>query len=207
MSFRAQDFLEKVEASVAAVERASDAEVVVVVAPRSGSYADVDLRWAILLGLAALTVILHSEWSFHEDLVLLDVLLFGFLGALLSHRLDPMRRLLTGRRRRHAQVQAAARQAFVEEQVSATRERTGVLLYVSLLEREVEILPDHGLDGKVPRAEWNEVLHDLSGARSLQDLEARFLRALQRLEERLPLHAPATGGNADEIPNAPRMRT
>lgn len=207
MSFRAQAFLEKVEASVTSVERASDAEVVVVVAPRSGSYADVDLRWAILLGLAALTVILHSPWSFHEDLVLLDVLLFGLLGALLSHRLDPLRRLLTGAARRHAQVEAAARQAFVEERVSATRERNGVLLYVSLLEREVEILPDHGLDGRVPRAEWNEVLHDLRAARSLEDLETRFLKALDRLKERLAVHAPATGDNPDEIPNAPRIRS
>lgn len=207
MAFRAQAFLEKVEASVAAVEQGSDAEVVVVVAPRSGSYADVNLRWAILFGLGALTVILHSSWSFHEDLVVLDVVLFGLLGGLLSHRLDPMRRLLTTTRRRHAQVLAAARQAFVEEGVSATRERNGVLLYVSLLEREVEILPDLGLDGKVPRAEWNEVLHDLRRATSLQDLEQRFLRALGRLKERLPLHAPATGDNPDEIPNAPRIRS
>lgn len=207
MSFRAQAFLEKVEASVAAVEQRSDAEVVVVVAPRSGSYADVNLRWAILFGLTALTVILHSHWSFHEDLVLLDVVLFGILGGLLSHRLDPLRRLLTTARRRHAQVQAAARQAFVEESVSATRERNGVLLYVSLLEREVEILPDHGLDGRVPRAEWNEVLHDLRQAASLPDLEQRFLRALERLKERLALHAPATGNNPDEIPNAPRIRS
>ena len=97
-------------------------------------------------------------------------------------------------------------QAFVEERVSATRERTGVLLYVSLLEREVAILPDLGLDGRVPRAEWNEVLHRLAGAGSLKDLEERFFEGLEQLEQRLPLHAPAVGENPDEIPNAPRIR-
>lgn len=207
MPFHARAFLDKAEAAVAAVERDSAAEVVVVVAPRSGSYADVDLRWALAAGFASLAVILHSPWSFHEDLVLLDVALSGLLAGLLSRRLDPLRRLLTSAARRRAQVQAAARQAFVEERVSATRDRRGVLLYLSLLEREVEILPDHGLDGRVPRAEWNEVLHDLRQARSLADLEERFLRALERLRERLAKHVPTTGEATDEIPNAPRIRS
>jgi putative membrane protein len=206
MPFHAEAFLQRVEESVAAVERASQAELVVVVAPRSGSYADVDLRWALLAGLGALAVVLHSPWTFNPDMVLLDVVFFGFLAWLSSRRLDPLRRLLTSPSRRHEQVQHGAMQAFVEERVSATRERTGLLLYVSLLEREVAILPDLGLDGRVPRAEWNEVLHRLAGAGSPKELERRFFEGLEQLEQRLPLHAPTVGENPDEIPNAPRIR-
>lgn len=206
MPFQAQAFLERVERSVAAIERASRAEVVVVVAPRSGSYADVDLRWALATGFLTLAFLLHSPWEFNSDLVLLDVALFAGLGWLLSRRLDPLRRLLTTRARRHRQVQGAALQVFMEERVSATRDRSGVLLYVSLLEKEVAILPDLGLDGLVPRAEWNGILHDLESARSRKDLQERFFAGLDRLEQRLPLHAPSTGDNPDEIPNTPRLR-
>ena len=207
MPFQAESFLPRVEKAVAAVERGSRAEVVVVVAPRSGRYGDVDLWWALLFGLAALATILYGPWTFHPDLVLLDVAFFALLGGLLSRRLDPLRRLLTSRARRQAQVREAATVAFMEERVSATRDRSGVLLYLSLLEREAAILPDLGLDGMVPRAEWNALAHDLDGARSLKDLEERFFRGLERLEERLPQHAPALPDDRDELPNAPRFRS
>lgn len=206
MPFHSESFLKKTEDSVAAIEAASRAEVVVVVSGRSGSYAEIDLTWGILAGMTALGVLLHSPWNFNPDLVLLEVGLWGVLGWLASRRLDPLRRALTSEKRRRAQVEAAARQAFVEEGVSATRERTGVLVYLSLLEREVVLLPDLGLDGLVPRAVWNQALHSLRGSRDHKGLEERFFRAMAELAEALPRYAPAHAENPDEIPNTPRMR-
>jgi putative membrane protein len=206
MPFQSESFLKKAEESVAAIETASRAEVVVVVAGRSGSYADVDLLWGILAGLTTLGVVLHSPWNFRPDLVLPEVVLFGILAWMASRRLDPLRRALTSRRRRCAQVEAAARQAFMEEGVSATRERTGVLVYVSLLEREVLLQPDLGLDGLVPRAVWNRFRHALRGCRGLRGLEELFFRGMADLAEHLPHHAPAGAQNPDEIPNTPRLR-
>jgi len=191
---------------VAAIEDTSRAEVVVVVAGRSGSYADVDLLWGILAGLMTLGLVLHSPWNFHPDLVLPEVVLFGGLAWMASRRLDPLRRALTSRKRRRGQVEAAARQAFTEEGVSATRERTGVLVYVSLLEREVFCQPDLGLDGLVPRATWNQFLHALRGCRGTKDLEERFFQGMADLAPQLSRHAPAGDQDPDEIPNAPRLR-
>ncbi len=206
MPFQSQSFQQRAEDSVAAIEAVSRAEVVVVVAGRSGSYADVDLLWGILAGLTTLGLVLHSPWNFHPDLVLPDVALFGWLAWMASRRLDPLRRALTSRKRRCGQVEAAARQAFMEEGVSATRERTGVLVYLSLLEREVVLQPDLGLDGLVPRAVWNRFRHALRGCRKLKDLEECFFQGMADLAQHLPRHAPAGAQDPDEIPNTPRLR-
>jgi putative membrane protein len=55
-------------------------------------------------------------------------------------------------------VRQRATQAFVEEEVFRTRERTGILIFLSLLERRVVILADRGLDGRVAAHEWEEVV-------------------------------------------------
>ncbi len=200
-----EGFSDRVTSAVAAIEQASDAEVVVVVAPRSGSYADVDLLAAIFLGLLSLGVILYGPWSFRPEPILADVLIFGLLGWAASRRFPALRRLLTRERRRQAQVEMAARLAFMDYGVHATRGRTGVLIYLSQLERSGRVLADQGVHGKVPRAVWSELKQGLSKAASLGELESALHQGLELMAQRLPAHLPATGENPDEIPNAPRI--
>ena len=51
-----------------------------------------------------------------------------------------------------------ATQAFVEEEVFRTRDRTGILIFLSLFEHRVVVLADRGLDGRVTPREWEEVV-------------------------------------------------
>jgi putative membrane protein len=199
------DFARRVEEKVAAVEARSKAEVVVAVAPRSGSYDDVDLRWGALFGFLALALILYSPWEIPPHLVPLDVLVLGGLGWLASRRFPVLRRAWTSARRRRRQVEEAARSAFVTEGVTASRERTGLLLYVSLFEGQAVVLPDLGLVGHVPGAVWNELRHDLDRAPTLPSLEKALLAGLDRLAEMLPIYLPAGESNPDEIPNQMRL--
>jgi putative membrane protein len=56
--------------------------------------------------------------------------------------------------------------AFVEEEVFATRDRTGILLFISLLEHRIEVLGDTGINEKVDTDEWVDVvLHIREGIR------------------------------------------
>ena len=195
----------RVKEAVARVEQRSDAEVVVVVARASGSYADVDLLFGLLLGLIALAVVLYSPIVFRPEPLLLEFLVLLFLDRWLCRRTPALRRLLTTRRRRKNQVEASAKVAFLDFAVHATRGRTGVLLYLSQLERTGCVLVDRGIDGRVPRAVWSELRLGLEGAVTMAALEKTLQDGLALLEQRLPEHLPATGDNPDEIPNEPRM--
>src|SRR6202163_4707304 len=129
-------------AAVRTVEGASSAELVVAVRQRSGSYLHVDLGVGIVAGLAALAVLLYSSWSFELIWFLPDTMVAGVVAGLVFSRSPLLIRVFTRRAVRRSRVETAARSMFVERRVHSTSRRTGILLYLSLLEREAVLVVD-----------------------------------------------------------------
>ena len=195
------EFAEAVEKAVSRVERHTDAEVVVVATPRSGHYRDVGLLVGIGTAALLLAAALFAPFEVDPTWVLLDLLLGLAIGTWIGGRIPAAVRLLTSRSRRREQVESGAAAAFHEDQVHATRGRTGVLIYLSTLEEVVVVIPDHGLASKIPQAEWNAIAWD---ARTLPG----FVAGLEVAGAILARHVPALeGDNPDELPNAPRIRS
>jgi len=140
--------------AVQQVEARSGAEVVVIVRPRSGSYLHADLAAAIAFGCATLWFLLFAPWEFLQWEILAGPLAIGALAGLLCARVPPLRRALTRPAERRDRVRAAARAAFVEKGVGRTRQRTGVLVYLSLLERSAEVVADSGVLDRVSSDAW-----------------------------------------------------
>jgi len=194
-------FLDAVEAAVGEAEHHTDAEIVVVAAGRSGSYRDVAISAGAAAAGAVLLVGLFSPWHVSEGWLVAETALMLAAVSWVTHRWPRALRLLTSAARRHKQVAEAASATFHDEQVHATRGRTGLLIYISALEDDVAVLSDHGLDAKVPQAKWNDLTWD---ARKLDG----FLEGLSAAGAVLAEHLPAKAGdNPDEIPNRPRVRT
>jgi putative membrane protein len=87
--------------------------------------------------------------------------LAGLIGALLVEVIPPIYRLLAPPPVRYEHVRDAARAAFVEKRVHATTGRTGLLVYIALRERLVELVGDLAIDEKVGRKQliaWAEQL-------------------------------------------------
>ena len=82
----------------------------------------------------------------------------GTVGALLTRYLYPLQRLLAGSERLDETVHRRALQAFVEEEVFDTRDRTGILLFVSLREHRIEVVGDTGINQQVEADDWAEVV-------------------------------------------------
>ncbi len=189
-------FSSAVAAAVGEVEAGTDAELVVVAAPQSGSYADLAALGGGLAGLGTLAFLCWSPIAFDAMMFPVECGLVGaFVGAVLRR---PAVRF-AGEARRRRQVREAAFAAFAEENVHATANRTGVLVYVSAAEGRVELVPDQGLLGRIPGAEWNALQ---LRAGSVDEL----VEGLRRLGALLHTKIPSTGDNPDEIPDAPRVR-
>ena len=198
--YRDERFEEAVEAAVGEAERATDAEIVVVAAGRSGSYRDLAISGGFAASLALVLVAVFSPWSFDERWLAADMLLVTLGVTWVLQRWPAALRLLSGASRRRAQVLEAAAATFHREQVHATRGRTGLLIYLSALEDQVAVIPDHGVAARVPQAVWNDLRWD---ARHLDG----FLDGLPTCGEVLAEALPAReGDNPDEIPNKPRVR-
>lgn len=84
-----------------------------------------------------------------------------------------------------------------------TEENCGILIYVQLVDRRVEILADRGIAAKVPQAEWDAICRNMEAAFTAGDYRGGALAAIRRAGELLSAHFPAGANNPDELPNQP----
>jgi putative membrane protein len=187
------------------VEAKTSADIVVTVEPRSGSYRDVDFVFGAVAALIGLAAALYDPARHPEPLILLDVIVLFALGAWISSAWPAVRRVLSSKRRREAQVRAAASSAFYDEHVGSTRSRTGLLIYLSLLERQLIVLADQGITNVVPATAWNACVVDLRRLGEAPDPPTAMLDGIRELGDLLAAALPATPGHEHELPNRPRV--
>ncbi|MCY1030616.1 hypothetical protein OV207_04035 [Corallococcus sp. BB11-1] len=189
--------------AVAAIETQTSAEVVVAVRASSGHYAHTDARVGAGLAFAVLMVLLFIPQEIHLAVFPLAVLLSFFAGVVASWGLPPLRRALTSRKLQEDAVRTAARAAFTELGVSRTSRRTGILVFVSLLERRVEVVADHGVDTAALGTEWQEALAALSAALVASPAPEPFFQALRRIQPPLARVLPRMEDDVNELPDLP----
>ena len=99
------------------------------------------------------------------------------------------------------EVHQRALQAFFSRDLHATKDRTGILVMASLLERRAEILADTGINAKVPLDTWQEILNDMTGKIKSGDLTEGICTAVRECGEVLAKDFPGTHDNPNEISN------
>lgn len=188
-------------AAVRAFEGACGAELVVAVHPQSGPYLDADLKAGIAAGLSVLAVLLFSPWPFPLAYFLIDPVIVGGLAALAASRSRTLRRLLTPRRERRRRVAVAARAVFVDKDVHRTRARNGILLYLSLLERDVEAVADVAVEALAAGDAWRRALDEIGAALAAGERGVALAGRVGALAAALAPALPGGAGDADELPD------
>jgi putative membrane protein len=199
-----QSACEQLAQAVREIEIQTDAEIVIVVHARSGTYRQADYLWGAILGFAALLFLLFAPFDFTHYWVAIDVALLFAIGAFVSSRSNTLRRLLTTKKFRAEAVRQGAAAMFYEAGIANTIAEMGVLIYLSLLERRLELIADRGVLKAVPPLEWNERVYELHRAGRVPQLPT-LLKALRDLGELLAEHLPPTGENPNELPDMPRF--
>jgi len=157
----------RIREAVAQAEKRTSGEIVPYIVPQSSGYDVAIWRGAALGVILALFVVmlllqvyqgwslswLYSSWS-----LAVLVLAAGTLGAFTTAFVAPLKRLLSGNALLDREVHRRAMMAFVEEEIFSTRERTGILLFISLLEHRIEVVGDTGINQKVTPDEWTDVV-------------------------------------------------
>lgn len=194
---------ERVAKAVARIERGTSAELVVRVRSHSGHYRHTDYLVGVGFGSAALVVFLFHPTPFPVGPFPAVFALSFVLGVLLSASVPPLRRALTSGDLIAHHVRMAARAAFVDDGIGRTRDRTGILVYVSLFERRVEIVHDSGVDAAARTRAFIEARRSLEGVLleswEVEAFEAALLRLGPPLAEALPRAADDVNELADEV--------
>lgn len=214
---------EKISAAVKAAEANTSGEIASMVVDRSDSYREAETLGAILLAgllaflveviLEALTISAGNyEWSGNSHLGT-EFLLHGvsiwtfipltflfFLPTRYLFRKYPALKLpLVGRKRIDEAVRERAVQAFYEKGLYKTRDETGILIFISLLERKVWILGDRGIDRKISHTAWKELVRELSlGIREKRACES-LCSVISKIGAELARHFPQKVDDVNEL--------
>ena len=189
---------------VSEIEKATDVELVLIVRGRSGDYRHADYLFGAILSFLGLLFLLFSPFEFHHYWVAVDVALLFLIGAYVSSRSNAIRRLLTTTKSRETAVRVQAAAMFYEAGIANTNAEMGLLVFLSLFERRLELIADRGVLKGVPALEWNQImfeLHELGRNPEPETLQA----GLAKLGVLLSQHLPATGENPNELADAPRF--
>ena len=195
---------ESLAQAVRDIEKDSDAEIVIVVRGRSGSYRHADYLCGAIVAFVGLVFVLLSPFEFHTYWVPIDVLGLFIAGAFVCSRTDAIRRALTSTDFRAKAARTGAAAMFYEAGIANTSAENGLLIYVSLLERRLEVIADRGILQSVPALKWNNSVFELRkiGRKPEPD---NLIKSVRDLGCVLAEHMPATGENPNELPDGPRI--
>jgi putative membrane protein len=197
MHFRPEDH-DAVSAAIREAEQRTCGQLVCVLAHSSSDYGYIPILWASVLALLTpWPLIYFTQWSV-QRIFLLQLLAFIVAGLVFSW--TRLRLALVPGAVKRAHAHRAALEQFVVRGITRTKNRTGVLIYVSLAERYARIIADEGIAQKVHAAEWQAAIDALTGHMRDGRIAAGFIAAIERCGAVLAAHAPPDG-SPNELPN------
>ena len=191
---------QRIHDAVTDTETRTTGEIVPMIVTASARYTETELL-GVVVGLAGGTLaalLLHDPWSI--KLSHLYPMVGAVIGFLLL-RIPALKRKLISQQRMDEAVLQRSLAAFTAEGLHYTDNHTGILIFVSLLEHEVEVLADQGINEKVPAGTWGEIASLLTeGMKTGQGCNA-FCKAIERCGEILSAHFPTHPENRNELAN------
>lgn len=193
----------RIEEEIAKVEARTAGELVVVTVPASDGYHDVRALYAAAFALCTAAVV-HVALPLLSVTFLLWLELVAGAAAWLTLGTPPLLRLFLPRGRIEQSVQARAKQEFLEHELFATRDRSGVLILISELEHRVVILGDAGVHSRLPEGAWEKhVARIAAGFREGHPL-VELCEVIDELGQLLIAHFPRREGDENELENRVR---
>ena len=105
------------------------------------------------------------------------------------------------RSERSLSIEQIARQEFVSLGMTATRDRTGVLLFLLLEDRELCILADDGIHGKVADDTWTRIAANMTDRFGRGQFTEGLVEAVEAVGSVLEQHVPRRPDDRNELPN------
>jgi putative membrane protein len=189
---------DNVSAAIHEAEKQTCGQIVCVLAHSSSADGYIPIVWASVLSLfTPWPLIYFTQWSV-QRIFLLQLAVFIVVGLIFS--LTPLRLALVPGTVRRARAHRAALEQFVVRGIDRTRNRSGVLIFVSLAEHYARIIADEGIAAKVQTAEWQDAIDALTAHMRDGRIAAGFVAAIERCGAVLAAHAPPDG-SANELPD------
>jgi putative membrane protein len=213
----------RIEQAIKAAEAGTTGEIYCVVGQESSDYREVPVAWGAIAALLGPAVLLAAGihvtapddlgvgWSAAQmssaaeaaaraalsGAILLQGALFVVVAIVVA--IPPIRRFMTPRGLKRERVRRRAQEQFLAKNLQATRERTGVLIYVSAQEHMAELIADEGIAAKVEDLVWDDAMRRLMEGFKAGRPADGFEAAIGACGAILAEHFPPSGDNPNEL--------
>jgi len=191
--------LERITKTIHEVESHTIGEVAVMVVDSSDYYIEAEILGGIFL--ASLLSLVMTTLNFHSSVwayISLSFILF-FPSKYLFEKIPVLKTAFMGVKRKETAVMQRAVRAFYEKGLYKTKKNTGVLFFMSLLERKVWVLADKGIYEKIEQETLNRYSKMVSqGIKDGRACDA-LCEAIRESGELLARYFPITHDDTDEL--------
>ena len=198
MSISAQD-RERISRAIRAAEATTSGEIICVLAQTSS---DATALPVLIAGVAALALpwllVAFTEMTVHRILVLQIVLFFALVVLLCLPR---VRVALIPRKVRRAVAYRVAMEQFIARGIARKKDRSGILIFVSLAERYARIIADDRIAACVPQSAWQTAVDALIAHARDGRIADGFIIAINTCGNELTRHFPRTETSRNELPD------
>lgn len=182
------------------IEASCHAELVTVIAQKSDEYYYIPVLWAALAALLLPGLISLLDLPLNVgDAYLLQIAVFAVFAVLLSWA--PLKFRVIPKNVQYRRASLHAHELFFIEGLHITANRSGVMIFVSLAERYVEIIADQGIAEKIDQGVWQEIVDDFIVDVRRGQIAEGYKRAVDRCGALLKEHFPGGSNAANELPD------
>lgn len=163
--------LERIKLAVKAAEDQISGEIVPVIVEHSGRYRIANYKGSLIgSAISFLTMIVLDRYIiadaantlFYDPVfIFLIVILGGLLGSVVPNVSERLKRLLVSQAYMDNTTRQRAENAFLEEEVFNTTQRTGIMIFISFFEHEVIVMADRGINKVVEQKQWDKIVADI----------------------------------------------
>ena len=193
--------VDEIRAAVANAEKRTSGEIVPMVVRKSSTIDHVFLVVTLTLALAFWMLHLPLQLSPYTGEFLagaIFLILATSLGALLA-RIPGLQRLCVSRQDSEQQVRQRAELEFFEYGLGRTRDATGVLLFISLMEHKAVVFADESISEKMPPETWQEVVDQMIAGIKKKDAKGGLISAIHKCADILSPHFPRPEDDTNEL--------
>jgi len=212
MTFLSDTEKAKLAQQISDAEARTSGEIVTVIAQQSDGYRYIPIMWAALIALSVpgwFYLYQHLEnagWASPVDSALTQVRVYQwqvlvFLGLAMLFQLPVCRMWMIPTSVKRKRAARHAREQFFLQDLHLTKERTGVLIFVSVAEHYVEIIVDAGIATVVDNSVWNDTVNEFIEHVRRRDIATGFERTIDHCSKILGEHFPANNDRPNELPN------
>jgi len=208
--------MKKIGSAVKKAESKTSGEIATAMIKESYNYAIYELIFAVVIGFVYFIVMMFFTGSIEQFLqgnfwdysvnymimfygfsTFIVITLFYFIGNISS-----IDRLIVPKKILIQKVQERATRYFMESGVYNTKDRTGILIFISILERRVELLADSGINAKIPQEKWQSIVDNIIKGIKQKDIATHLTNSINECGDLLVEHFPIQADDKNELTDA-----